>query len=332
MVIDRFATFLDGRLTLVTGATGFVGRAVVAALDRDAIPVREAVRSGAGGSSSRRCVVGEIGPETDWAAALAGVDTVIHLAARVHVLREHARDPQRAFHCTNVEGTERLARAAAAAGVRRLVYASSVKVNGESTVPGSTYDEGSPVRPEDPYGASKAVAEERLRAVSADTRLEFAILRPPLMYGPGVKGNVLRLLGWVSRGLPLPFAGVKNRRSLLGVDNFASALIAVAGHPAARNATFMVRDGEDVSTPELVRLLARSLGREPRLFKVPARLLRWAGALSGRSAEIERLTGSLRIDDALLRRTLDWQPPRTLDEGLADMARWYGDRGLPRHD
>lgn len=310
---------------VVTGATGFVGRALVAGLLREGVPVRAALR--ADGPPARalppeveRHVVGDLAADADWGGVLAGADGVIHLAARVHVMHDTAADPLAAFRAANVDGSERLARAAARAGVRRLVFASSIKVLGESTPRGRPFDEDAPPRPVDPYGVSKLEAELRLRAVAGTTALEVAILRPVLMYGPGVKGNLQRLAGWIRRGVPLPFASVDNRRSLLGVENFADALIRALSHPAAAGATFLVADGEDLSTPELVRRLAHAIGRPARLVPVPPAVLRALGAALGRRDEVARLLGSLQVDASRLRRELGWRPPVPLDAGLARMA------------
>ncbi|HUW29068.1 MAG TPA: SDR family oxidoreductase [Sulfuriferula sp.] len=318
---------------LITGATGFVGRAACAWLVAQGLEVVGAVRHTPAqpvmGVDYR--IVGDLDADTDWRAALAGVEGVIHCAARVHVMHETADDPLAAFRSANVAGTERLARQAVAAGVKRLVFISSIKVNGEDTAPPLSQGEKGYFReddapaPQDPYGQTKWEAEAMLARVAQETGLEVVIVRPPLVYGPGVKGNLARLLSWIERGVPLPLAGIRNARSLIGIDNFTSALQACLIHPAAAARTYLVRDGEDVSTPELLRRLGRNLGKPARLFALPAPLLQGLAGLIGRRADVQRLTGSLVVDDSRIRRELDWVPPRTLDEGLAQMARAWLD-------
>lgn len=324
---------------LITGASGFVGRAACARLVAQGLEVVGAVRQMPAqpvtGVDYR--IVGDLDADTNWRAALAGVEGVIHCAARVHVMRETSDDPLAAFRSANVAGTERLARQAVAAGVKRLVFISSIKVNGEETSPASplpsllprgergSFREDDAPAPQDPYGQTKWEAEAMLARVAQETGLEVVIVRPPLVYGPGVKGNLARLLSWVERGVPLPLAGIRNARSLIGIDNFTSALQACLIHPAAAGRTYLVRDGEDVSTPELVRRLGRHLGKPARLFALPAPLLEGLAALVGRRADVQRLTGSLVVDDSRIRRELNWIPPRTLDEGLAQMTRAWLD-------
>ena len=318
---------------LVTGANGFVGNALVAASQQNAHSVRRALRN-KGEEEGDAVAVGDINGHTDWAEALRDIDVVIHLAARVHVMHESAADPLAAFREVNVQGTENLARQAAAGGVKRLVYVSSIKVNGESTLsPGPSPVNGGGVQnifteldipaPQDPYGISKWEAEQALHRVAAETGLEIVIVRPPLVYGAGVKGNFAQMLKVLDRGIPLPFASVHNRRSLIHGGNLADALIACATHPAAAGQTYLVSDGDDVSTPELLRRLGAELGRPARLFPCSPALLRFAGRLTGKSAQIERLLGSLQVDSARIRRELDWHPPYTLQQGLQGTAEWY---------
>lgn len=315
-------------MILVTGASGFIGTAVcrelaarglkVRGVDLRAAPLPEGCEFMAGGDLARAA---------DWTEALRGVEAVVHLAARVHVMKETVGDPLRAFREVNVAGTERLARQAAAAGARRLVFMSSVKVNGEGRP--EPYTEEDPPAPEDPYGISKREAEEALRRVAEETGLEVVILRPPLVYGPGVKANFLQLLETVSRGIPLPLGAIRNRRSLIGLRNLADAVAVCACHPRAAGNTFLVCDGDEVSTPELVRRLAAALGRPPRLFPVPWPLMRLAGALVGKGASMKRLSDSLTIDAGRIRRELGWQSPFTMAQELKEMADWYK-RGTPR--
>lgn len=313
---------------LITGSTGFVGQALCKELVARGQHVRGAIRrmppAGQDGAADHELVpIGDIGAKSGWGEALAGVDVVIHLAARVHVMHEHAADPLAEFRRVNVAGTEHLARAAAAAGVKRLVFISSIKVNGEGTRLGQAYNEGDTAAPQDPYGVSKFEAEEALRRVARETGLEVVILRPPLIYGPGVKGNFSQMLNVLARGLPLPLASVQNRRSLLYLGNLVDALILCATHPAAANQTFLVSDGEDVSTPDLLRTLAASAGFPARLLPFPPGMLHFLARLAGRGPQAARLLGSLCVENGKIRRELNWKPPYTLRQGLQATAEWY---------
>jgi nucleoside-diphosphate-sugar epimerase len=306
---------------LVTGANGFVGQALCAALVAAGRDVRMAVRAPQPGLPDT-VTVGEIGPTTDWGPALYGVRNVVHLAARTHVLRETAADPLAEFRRINVSGSERLARQAAARGARRIVFLSSVKVNGESTATRPFTEDDAP-RPEDAYGRSKLEAEQKLARVAAETGLEVVVLRPPLVYGPGVKGNFLRLMQFVARGVPLPLGAIGNRRSLVYVGNLADAIVQAIDAPGATGATYLVSDGEDVSTPDLVRGLARALGVTARLPSLPLAALSFIAAVAGKREELARLAGSLQVDGSRIRRELSWRPRYTLAQGLAETARWY---------
>ena len=270
--------FSVGKRVLVTGATGFVGRALCPRLLSDGWQLRAALMTDdlspvPEGVEPVR--IESVGSRTPWSEALAGVDTVLHLAARVHIMSDPASDPLRGVLEVNALGTERLAREAARAGVRRLVFVSSIKVNGEES--GIPYTEAAPAQPSDPYGISKSEAEKALRRVEAETGLEVVVLRPTLVYGPGVKANFLNLLKVVRRGIPLPLGSIDNRRSLIFLGNLVDALALCLSHPEAAGETFLVSDGEDVSTSELLRRCAGALGVAPRLFPVPAALLRWGG-------------------------------------------------------
>jgi nucleoside-diphosphate-sugar epimerase len=307
---------------LVTGASGFVGTALLPALRERGHVVRVALRRTFAGLGDEQVLVGDLGPDTDWREAVAGIDTVVHLAARVHVMYESSSDPLAEFVRANVDGSLALARAASAAGVRRFVYLSSIKVNGERTNSAPFTERGAPA-PVDPYGESKARAEASLRELERQAGLEVVVLRPPLVYGPGVKANFLQLMHWVDRGLPLPFGSVHNRRSLVFVGNLAGALVGCTEHPAAAGRTFLVSDGTDLSTRDLVERLAVALRRPVRLVPLPAGLLQLAATLTGRRAQADRLLDSLRIDASALRETLGWQPPFDLDRAFALTADWY---------
>lgn len=299
----------------VTGASGFVGRALCQDLADQGVPFRALVRS-PDAHLPQACVIGDIGSDTDWTVALQGASCIVHCAARVHVMQDTEADPLAAFRRVNVEGTRHLARSAAQAGVQRLVFLSSLKVLGEQTAPGLRFNNLTPPAPEDAYGRSKWEAEQALWAVSKLTRLDVVVVRPPLVHGPGVKANFLRLMQAVARGLPLPFGQVHNQRSLLALGNLTDLLQLCARHPDAAGQTFLASDDQDVSTPDLVRELAAAMGRPPRLLPVPVSWLRWAGRLTGRLHQIERLIGSLQVDIGHTREVLDWSPRLTLKQGL----------------
>ena len=304
----------------VTGATGFVGNALCIALAREH-RVRRLLRAPAPAQTGcEDFVTGDLA-DAALDAACQGVDAVVHLAARTHVMREHAADAEAEYHRANVEVTRRLAEAALRAGVRRCVFLSSIKANGEATH-GTPYTEASTPAPEDAYGRSKLEAEQALAAV-AGASMQTVILRPPLLYGPGVKGNLLALMRALARGVPLPLASIDNRRSLLGIENLVSVLTLAITHPAAAGRTFLAADGVDLSTPQLAQLIAAGLGVRARLLPVPAPLLALAGALAGKRAAVARLAGSLQVDAGAIRGALGWQPPVPVAEGLARMARWY---------
>jgi nucleoside-diphosphate-sugar epimerase len=327
------------RTVVVTGANGFVGVPLCSLLIRSGADVRAVVRRHSvelaelaelaglavladpatdqsidpvNRGRLRQVVVGDLGPDTDWSAALVDAEAVVHLAARVHVPGVSGRDDGERFRAINVEATLRLAEAAARSRVRRLVFVSSAKA-------GNGNEHGA----SDPYSGSKAEAERLLGEASRHPGLECVIVRPPLVYGPRVKANFLRLMHLVDSGLPLPLASVANHRSLLFVGNLADALYTCIGHPQAAGRTFSVSDGEDVSTPELVRRIARALGRPARLFPFPVALLRAAGGLAGQRQAVDRLTGDLTIDASPIRAALDWRAPFSMESGLAETAAWY---------
>ena len=303
------------RRILVTGANGFVGWPLCVELVRREWQVSAAVRS-ANQSLHESVIVGQIDEQTDWTEALRGRDVVIHLAARVHVMHDVSADPLEEFRRVNVAGTERLARAAAESGVKRLVYVSSIKVNGEATQGDKKFSEYDTPDPQDPYGISKWEAEQALHRVASETGLEVVIVRPPLVYGAGVKGNFAQMLKVLGKGIPLPLASLENRRSLIYVGNLVDALIRCATHPDATGQTYLVSDGEDVSTSELLRQLAAAMKRPARLFYCPQMLLKLAGQLTGRAEQVDRLLGSLSVESGKIRRELEWVPPYTLQQGL----------------
>jgi UDP-N-acetyl-alpha-D-quinovosamine dehydrogenase len=309
---------------LVTGATGFVGHFLCDRLLAQGFSVRGTLLTSENPlflvDRVEPVTVEPLGADTQWSHALAGADTIIHLAARVHIMDDPSANPLDEFRKVNVEGTAQLAREAAKAGVRRLVFISSIKVNGEETA--THYTSDSPPNPSDPYGISKWEAEQALHKIEAETGLEVVVIRPTLVYGPGVKANFLNMMKIISRGIPLPLASITNRRNLIYVGNLVDALAICATHPAAAGQTYLVSDGEEVSTPELIRRTAKALGAPERLFPVPLSLMRLAGKLTGKSGAVNRLTGSLTVDSSKIRRELGWVPPFTMDEGLAETAKW----------
>ncbi len=316
-------------LVLVTGATGFIGSALCRRLWKEGLAVRAAVRnrskvssaSGSDGSDYEWVVLHDQSSDEETRHALNGVRTVIHLAARVHVMRDQAADPLAEFRRVNRDWTERLAGLAAEQGVRRFVFLSSIKVNGEeSRLP---FTEQDIPNPQDPYGISKWEAEQALAAVSSETGLETVVIRSPLVYGPGVGGNFLSLLKLIRSGVPLPFGSVRNHRSVIFRENLVDGLIACLREPQAAGQTYLVSDGEDLSTPDLIRRIARAMGRSVRLWPVPVLLLRWGGGLVGQRGTVARLTGSLQIDSSRIRQELGWSPPFSVDHGIKETVAWF---------
>lgn len=307
----------------LTGANGFVGKALCTELVSRGFSVRAIMRAGSSFDvdGCQTIHIPGITAETDWQDALQGVNTLIHLAARVHIMRDDAIDPLEAFRQMNVEGTAHLARVASATGVKRLVYVSSVKVNGESTALHKSFTENDPPSPQDPYGISKWEAEQSLHRIAVETGLEIVIIRPPLVYGPNVKGNFAQMLRVVEKRIPLPLASVHNARSLVYLGNLVDALISCATHPNAVGETYLVSDGESVSTPELLRQLGQAIGLPTRLIACPVQLLKLGGRLFGMSTQMERLVGSLQVDSTKIRHELNWSPPYTMQQGLRAMAR-----------
>lgn len=302
---------------LVTGASGLVGRSLCAHLAGRQMSVCAAVRSTTPALTGfEQVLVGNVNGSTDWRAALFDVEIVVHLAARVHVMHDKSSDPLAEFREVNVQGTLELARQAVAAGARRFVYVSSVKVNGESTCPGQAFLESDSPKPQDDYGISKHEAEQGLRQLALETGLEVVIVRPPLVYGPGVKANFAALMRAVQKGWPLPLGAVKNRRSLVALDNLTDFIRTVITHPAAANQIFLISDGHDLSTAELIRAIADAAHTRARLIAVPLWMLELAGRFSGKTQTVERLCGNLQVDCSKARNRLGWVPVVSVQEGL----------------
>jgi nucleoside-diphosphate-sugar epimerase len=274
-------------------------------------------------SNVETVAVGDLSAESDWRGAVAQTDAVIHLAARVHVMQDQATDPLAEYRRLNVQGSTRLAEQAAAAGVRRFVYVSSIKVNGEATAMLRPFHADDPPAPVDPYGISKWEAEQALHRVAATTGMEVVVVRPPLVYGPGVGANFKSMMKWIHRGVPLPFGAIDNRRSFVALDNLCDLLITCVQHPAANGQIFLAGDGEDVSTTQLLQRLGRALGRPARLLPIPPAILQAAFTLMGKGDVGRRLCDSLQVDIGKARELLAWQPPLSLDDGLARAARAF---------
>nr|WP_137885839.1 SDR family oxidoreductase [Pseudomonas sp. 2FE] len=313
---------------LVTGASGFVGSSVLQRLIVDkreelvAVIRRDNAQTPAG---VMRAKVESLGPDCQWQSALNGVRVVIHAAARVHMMNDQVADPLTEFRKVNVEGTLNLARQAAVAGVRRFIFISSIKVNGEGTPVGVPYSADAQPAPADPYGISKMEAEQGLRALAAETGMEVVIIRPTLVYGPGVKANFLSMMRWLHKGVPLPFGAIHNRRSLVALDNLVDLIVTCIDHPAAANQTFLVSDGEDLSTSELLRRMGAALGKPARLLPVPSWVLETGAAMLGKNALSQRLCGSLQVDISKTRELLGWAPPVSVDAALRKTAKHFLD-------
>lgn len=308
--------------TLVTGANGFVGSALCVRLRKDGAVVRGAVRASKFQPDSVEAVtIDSLSSDTDWTVALRNVEQVVHLAARVHVMNDCSSDPLAEFRRVNVEGTRALAYQAAVAGVRRLVFLSSVKVSGEFTEAGQPFTVDDAPKPEDPYAVSKHEAEQLLLQIASETGMEVVVIRPPLVYGPGVRANFQSMMRWLARGLPLPLAALTdNRRSLIALDNLVDLIATCLNHPAAANQTFLASDGEDLSTAQLLSRMGGAMGRPAHLVYVPPAILKLGAIALNKSGVYQRLCGSLQVDITKTRQLLGWAPPVSVDEGLRRAA------------
>lgn len=300
----------------VTGATGFVGSALCSFLVASGHSVVKAVRKGIG---PNLVAVGEISAATQWEDAVAGCHVVVHLAARVHVMQETVADPAALFDAINAVATRNLVQAAALAGVKRFVFISTVKVNGESTLPGRPFSETDTPAPQDAYARSKYRAEEELRKLAAQQRMEWVIIRPPLVYGPGVRANFAMLANAAAKGWPLPLGCIRNQRSLVALANLVDFIACCIQHPRAADQIFLISDGQDVSTVKLVQLLAQTTGVKARLPCIPLFVLKMAAAILGKRGSVERLSESLQVNISKSRTLLNWVPPVTVEQGLASV-------------
>jgi nucleoside-diphosphate-sugar epimerase len=316
----------EPRGVLVTGANGFVAALLREHLASSGYHVVPAVRRVSG--LLGEVIVDNVDATSSWKTAVARCEMVVHLAARVHVMHDTVVDPLDAFRRVNVAGTLNLAYQAAEAGVRRFVYLSSIKVNGERTESNQPFSADDSPAPQDAYAISKWEAEQGLRALAAETGMEVVIIRPPLVYGPGVKANFLAMLRWLYRGIPLPLGAIHNKRSLVGLGNLVDLIVTCLTHPAAVNQTFLVSDGEDLSTSELLRRTAAALGRSARLLPVPPTWLEAGASLIGKRAVAQRLLGSLQVDMGKTCALLGWAPPVTVDEELRRTAAYFVQRQI----
>jgi nucleoside-diphosphate-sugar epimerase len=310
----------------IIGATGFVGSALIKRLLQENVRLTAAVLAGEDAGHLPavvdRVTIEPLSESSDYTTVLQDMDIVIHLAARVHIMQDTATDPLQEFRKVNLHGTERLARHAAQAGVRRFVFMSTIGVNG-NTSGSRAFTESDDPSPHNPYSISKLEAEIGLREISKNTGMELVVVRAPLVYGPGNPGNFLSLIRIIAKGIPLPLASIHNRKSFLYVDNLADALACCATHPNAAGQAYLVSDGEDVSTPELIKRVSAVLGKPARLLPFPPGLMRIAGRVLGRSSAVERLVGSLQVDSSKIHRELGWTPPFTMEQGLGKTAEWF---------
>jgi nucleoside-diphosphate-sugar epimerase len=307
------------KMILVTGAGGFVGTALVAELAKRGMSYRAVTRTPREGCFC----IGDMDSRTDWTAALDGVDAIVHLASRAHVMNETVADPSAHLRSVNVDSTLNLASQAIKAGVKRFVFISSIKVNGEATKLGRPFTAEDPPCPQNPYAQSKHDAEQGLFALASGSDFEVTVIRPPLVYGPGVKANFATMMDWVNRGIPLPLGSVNNKRSFVFVGNLADLIIVSAVHPKAAGQVFLVSDGEDISTTDLFKKMAQALGRPSWMMPLPTPLLNLGAAMIGQRAITSRLTDSLQVDVTKTRELLGWEPRKSVSEGLQQTARSF---------
>ncbi|KTD47607.1 UDP-glucose 4-epimerase family protein [Legionella quateirensis] len=308
---------------LITGATGFIGRSLVPALVSAGHDVRCAVWQKVDGLNAEQVVINKLEEQIDWSEALEGIDIVVHLAARVHIMKENAQSSLDEYCKVNSIATKNFAEQAARHHVKRFVFLSSIKVNGESTDAHSPFSEESKVQPDDPYAKSKLYAEHYLQDISKQTGMQIVILRPPLVYGPGVKANFLKMLHMVQRGWPLPFANVSNKRSFIYIDNLISAIVSVMEHPDAANQLYLVSDNDAWSLAELLTILSDEMNVNLKLFHIPVNFLAFMFKLIGLKSLNSRLFGSLEVSNHKIKSQLGWMPPVTSQEGLKITAAWY---------
>jgi nucleoside-diphosphate-sugar epimerase len=311
---------------LITGATGFVGKALFENLKskkKYLVHLSTRINQEKLFEGGKAFNIGEIDSNTNWKDALSGVDCIVHCAARAHMTENKQTDSLNAYRTINVDGTRNLAKQAVAINIKRFIFLSSIKVNGEGTIASKSFKYNDISQPEDAYGISKCEAEQALLEISKQTGLEVVIIRPPLVYGEGVKGNFLRLLDLVYKQIPLPFVKINNLRSFIGLDNLVDLIICCIDHPKAGGKIFLASDGEDLSTLDLIRKLSKFMNKSPRLFQVPQSIIQLIGRLVGKSSEVKRLFGSLRIDNSYTREILGWSPALSLDESLEKTVRWY---------
>ncbi len=308
---------------LITGYTGFIGKAITVYLGSKGHQLVGWSRQRAKFNHLQKSFTGDIGPYTDFRSAISGLDTVIHLAARVHVMNDKVENPLAAFRKVNVHGTINLARQAADSGVKRFIYISSIKVNGEQTTYGCAFSENDIPNPVGPYAISKLETEQELFKIANDSSMEIIIIRPPIVYGPGVKANFRSMMKWLYKGAPLPLGAIKNKRSLVGLGNLVDFIATCIEHPAAANEIFLVSDGEDISTSELLRRTARALGVPARLLPIPTMLLKATAKLAGKNDMAQRLLGNLQVDISKAKKVLEWSPSFSIDQELEKTARWF---------
>lgn len=321
-LVPMSSDFPDSSATiLVTGASGFVGAALVRQLKENSRSVYSAIRTNVCAPDERPAP--NLSGSANWHPVLRDIDVVVHTAARVHIMNDKAENALAAFREVNVAGTLALARQAAECGVGRFVFISSIKVNGEATAPGTVFLASDSPSPTDPYGISKAEAEAGLQQLGNETGMQIVIIRPPLVYGPGVKANFQSMMHWLQRGIPLPFASIRNKRSLVALDNLIDLIALCIDHPAAANQIFLAADGDDMSTPVLLHRVAAALNTKARLFPVPVSLFTYTARMIGKPAIAQRLCGSLQVDISAAYNLLDWQPPLSVDVGFRKTALWF---------